>query len=138
MQLEIANRTRRPLPGPLLRRCADLVSRRYRVRAETVSLVAVGERTMRRLNRQHRGKDKVTDVLSFPFGAGEAVWGEVIICPAQIRRQAAALNVPFREELAFIVIHGLLHLAGLEDETERGWQRMRREGARLCRAVMGT
>lgn len=136
MDVHIVNYTRRRLPRRQLERSAAMVARRYRRTERAVTLVFVGERRMRALNRQHRGKDKVTDVLSF-FDGTDGYWGEVIVCPAQVQRQARRLNIPYAEELLFIVVHGLLHLAGLEDESAAGWRKMQAAGARLCTDIMG-
>jgi probable rRNA maturation factor len=81
-----------------------------------VSVAFVGEREMSRLNKQYRGKDKVTDVLSFgaqkPDGSGE-----ILICYEQAKRQAKELRHTTRDEVVFLLVHGLLHLSGLDHET---------------------
>lgn len=88
-----------------------------------VSVAFVDEREIRRLNKQYRGKDKVTDVLSFgaekPDGSGE-----ILICYAQARRQAKELRHSAREEILFLLVHGLLHLSGLDHETPTDAERM--------------
>jgi probable rRNA maturation factor len=73
----------------------------------------VGEDRIRELNRDHRGKDSATDVLSFPVdedgaSAGPRELGDIVICPEQT------------EDLAEAVIHGTLHLTGLDHETDDG------------------
>jgi probable rRNA maturation factor len=73
----------------------------------------VGEERIRELNRDHRGKDSATDVLSFPVdedgaSAGPRELGDIVICPEQT------------EDLAEAVIHGTLHLTGLDHETDDG------------------
>ena len=80
-----------------------------------VHLHVVSEEEIRRLNRMHRGKDKVTDVLSFPSGDlpifGEL--GDVIICYAQAERQAEG-DIPL--ELTDLLVHGILHILGYDHE----------------------
>jgi probable rRNA maturation factor len=80
-----------------------------------VHVHAVSEEEIRRLNRMHRGKDKVTDVLSFPSGDlpifGEL--GDVIICYSQAERQAEG-DVTL--ELVDLLVHGILHLLGYDHE----------------------
>lgn len=75
----------------------------------------VNESEIRRLNRMHRGKDKVTDVLSFPSGDlpifGEL--GDVLICFAQAERQAEG-DIPL--ELCDLFVHGTLHVLGYDHE----------------------
>ena len=103
----------------------------------------VGERRIRDLNRDHRGKDQVTDVLSFPLedfddgpeamGRGaaaakparracSATWS---ICARQALRQARADGLPEAFELAVLLVHGTLHLLGHDHETDAGQMALR-------------
>jgi probable rRNA maturation factor len=82
---------------------------------------------MQALNAEHRGLDEVTDVLSFPLDgrdelpAGlERQLGDVVVCPAQARRQAAEAGVAPLDEVRTLVVHGLLHLLGHDHEADRG------------------
>ncbi len=73
----------------------------------TLSVAFVTEREIRRLNREWRGKDRVTDVLSFESG-------EILICYPQARRQAAELRHSVRDEVVFLLVHGVLHAFGFD------------------------
>ena len=93
----------------------------------SLSVCIVGDDEMRRLNREHRGLDEVTDVLSFPVDGldplppgMERELGDVVIGIAQARRQAADAGVTDVEELTGLVVHGVLHLAGFDHETDAG------------------
>jgi len=77
-----------------------------------------GDREMRRVNRDFRGKDEATDVLSFP-GEGEHV-GDILISVPTARRQAAAAGHPVERELKVLLLHGLLHCMGYDHETDDG------------------
>jgi probable rRNA maturation factor len=118
-----------------------------RLPAETeISVAFVDDAEMRALNARHRGKDRVTDVLSFgvalPSGVrGEGVrerldrapdgtleLGDVVIAPEQARRQARRRGWPLSREVAFLAAHGALHLVGYEDDTRSGYREMRRLG----------
>ncbi len=86
----------------------------------------VSDRTMRGLNRQFRGRDATTDVLSFPAGReeweraeGESL-GDVVVSVGQAERQAAEHGLDFDGEVAQLILHGLLHLCGYDHETDRG------------------
>lgn len=100
-----------------------------------VHLHAVGEEEIRRLNRMHRGKDKVTDVLSFPSGDlpvfGEL--GDVIICYAQAERQAEG---DISLELADLLVHGILHLLGYDHEVPADAEEMFPLQDRIVAAVL--
>jgi probable rRNA maturation factor len=93
----------------------------------SLSVSLVDDDAIRRLNREHRGLDEVTDVLSFPVDgldplppAMERELGDVVISLAQARRQAVDEGVSEHEELTSLVVHGVLHLAGFDHETDAG------------------
>lgn len=93
-----------------------------------VSLAFIGPGRMRKLNKKFRGKNRVTDVLSFPefevpfekFKIGELKktkeLGEIVICPREARKRAKRENLLFEKELARLLVHGLLHLLGYDHE----------------------
>ncbi len=74
------------------------------------------------LNKQHRQKDKPTDVLSFPLDEhglekyGILPLGDIFICLEVAQRQADEMNIPLNQELARLAVHGLLHLLGHDHE----------------------
>jgi probable rRNA maturation factor len=94
-----------------------------------VEVLLAGDRTVRRLNREFRGKDKATDVLSFPaavgFGGGHA--GDLAISLETARRQAVEHRHSLRDEVRVLLLHGLLHLAGMDHEVDSG-EMAEREG----------
>ena len=81
---------------------------------------------MRELNRRWRGKRGTTDVLSFPAGQTEleklsgATLGDVVISVERAARQAAEHELSFEQEIAQLILHGLLHLCGHDHETDDG------------------
>ena len=86
-----------------------------------LSVAFVSESQIREFNRDHRGKDASTDVLSFTFEDDEfphGRGGEVVICQEVAARHAATHGRQIRDELALLVVHGALHIYGMEDETE--------------------
>jgi probable rRNA maturation factor len=107
-------------------------------RAEaTLTITFIRDRLMRQLNRVYRGLDKPTDVLSFAyheraddFAADEtaAHLGDVVIAVETAARYAQELGLTFERELEYLVIHGTLHLAGYDHETDNGeMQRLERK-----------
>ena len=98
----------------------------------TVRYVADAE--ARRLNREFRGKDYATNVLSFPYG-GDAGLGDIVICAGVVAREARARGKPVAAHHAHLLIHGLLHLQGYDHEKDaRAARRMEaRERAILAR-----
>lgn len=91
---------------------------------------------IRDLNREYRGFDRPTDVLSFPqesLPGGPDLLGDVVISVETALRQAKAQRHPLAREVAWLLCHGVLHLLGYDDETEEGLEQMRRrqQGALL-------
>jgi probable rRNA maturation factor len=87
-----------------------------------VDVLLAGDRTLRRLNRDFRGKDKATDVLSFPAAedlAGEFA-GDLAISLDTAARQAKQHGHALRDEVRVLLLHGLLHLAGMDHEVDGG------------------
>jgi probable rRNA maturation factor len=90
-----------------------------------VDVLISGNRRLRELNRRFRGKDKPTDVLSFPRPAG----GDIAISAQIARENAARFGHSTTQELKVLVLHGMLHLAGHDHESDNG--QMARAEARL-------
>jgi probable rRNA maturation factor len=105
-----------------------------------VNVLLTTDREIRRLNRQFRGKDKPTDVLSFPAAPiqnakpAERVAGDLAISVETARHQAAEQGHALTCELKVLILHGLLHLAGHDHESDQG--QMHRRESRL-RAALG-
>jgi probable rRNA maturation factor len=108
----VVNGRRLPLSRSLVRRVVQSVLRAER-REALISVTFLGRDSMRRLNADHKGHDRPTDVLAFPL-ADPAGWtiGDVYICPWVARREASARGIPQRQELIRLVIHGTLHALG--------------------------
>jgi probable rRNA maturation factor len=85
-----------------------------------MALVFAGDATLRRLNRSYRGKDRPTDVLSFPGPGGEEGLGDVIVSVPTAERNARRYGRALAFELDLLALHGLLHLLGYDHETDDG------------------
>jgi probable rRNA maturation factor len=83
-------------------------------------VVLAGDRTLRALNARYRGKDKPTDVLSFPGPGGDEGLGDVIISLPTAARNARALGRTLPQELDVLALHGFLHVLGYDHETDDG------------------
>jgi probable rRNA maturation factor len=100
-----------------------------------IAVVLAGDRMLRRLNRDYRGKDKPTDVLSFRGDGGEAGLGDVVISVDTAERNARGLGRTLPEELDVLALHGFLHVLGHDHETDDGT--MDRLERRLRRRLLG-
>ena len=88
-----------------------------------VGIALFGEAEARRLNRDYRGSDYATNVLSFPYekarGERSAMLGDLAICPAVVAREAREQGKALRDHFAHLTVHGTLHLVGYDHENER-------------------
>jgi probable rRNA maturation factor len=88
---------------------------------------------LRRLNREFRGQDAPTDVLSFPSAAPDGALGDIAVSAGRAARQAGEFGHSLETEISILMLHGLLHLLGYDHETDRG--RMRRAEAKWRRKL---
>lgn len=109
-----------------VRRAVRRVLRGEGVQRASVDVVFIDRHYCRRINRRFLGHDTSTDVISFPLEA-DRLEGEVYINLDRARRQAREYGVSAANEIARLVIHGTLHLAGYDDMTERTARAMRRK-----------
>jgi probable rRNA maturation factor len=106
-----------------------------------LSLSLVNDSAIRALNREYRGRDAATDVLSFPLDetpngeVPETLLGDVVISVETARRQAADYDASLQREIYRLLIHGLLHLKGHDHEQLAQRRSMRREERRLAEAI---
>ncbi len=92
---------------------------------KSFNIAFVSDAKMRELNKNFRGKNKTTDVLSFPFEADEFdqtddFLGDIVISAEQAERQASENNLDFETEIKQLILHGVLHLCGFDHETDGG------------------
>jgi probable rRNA maturation factor len=125
--IEVVNRQRKlPLDCERWRAFTEKVLKVVPASGAGVTVAFVSDRVMRVLNRRWRGKRGTTDVLSFPAGQDEfekvagATLGDVVISVEQAARQAGEHGLTFDEEVAQLILHGLLHLCGYDHETDDG------------------
>jgi len=91
--------------------------------AQGISLTYVDDRGMRKLNREHRGKNATTDVLSFPSSPEQGAFphlGDIVISLPTAEKMAKKFGVSRRREVETLVIHGFLHLCGYDHEKDAG------------------
>ena len=116
-------------------------------RDATLSLSFVGDAAMRRINREHRARDRTTDVLSFPMyepftvpkersaSNPEIMLGDIVISVDVAVRQAAAYDARLEDEIERLLVHGIAHLLGYDHEEATQRRRMIREERRLAAAI---
>jgi probable rRNA maturation factor len=105
--------------GDILRKLRD----RLAPHSQGISISYVDDRAMRKLNREHRGINMATDVLSFPAKPGKGEFqhlGDLVISLPFAEKMAKKLGVSRRREVQTLLIHGFLHLCGYDHEKDKG------------------
>lgn len=123
-----------------VREAVVAAARVLRRRPPRLSVAIVGDRLMRRLNRDFHATDRTTDVLAFPLddelvGLAEGPEAEIVVCAPQARREARYRGLAYEVELLLYVVHGVLHLLGEDDGDPEGAARMRRLEMRAMDAI---
>jgi len=84
--------------------------------SKELTLVFLDPKEAKANNKQFRGKDYATDVLSFEGMSPDSL-GELIMCPQVLQKQAKEHGLKYQEELGYMILHGILHLLGYDHET---------------------
>lgn len=122
----------------IVRRAAEAALADTSASGVEIGVVLTDDAKMRALNRTWRGKDKATNVLSFPAPASGSteprLLGDVVLAYETIAREAAEQRISARDHLAHLTVHGVLHLLGHDHENDRDAETMeRREREVLAR-----
>lgn len=128
-----------------LARIGRVVPTVLRVKAKgEASLGFVGEKEMQKLNTRYMGKKRPTDVLSFPAAkdarfrepGAPPYWGDLVVCIPFASREAKRRGIDAREEVARLIVHGLLHLRGFDHRNEKEEFRMFSLQERLVEKIL--
>jgi probable rRNA maturation factor len=133
VNVEINNRTKNKIDLVLVKRVAGKFLEIKNKKKFNVSVAFVNDNEIKKLNKRYRKIDKVTDILS--FSGEENFLGEIIMSYAQIKRQAKKFGNKPKDELIFILVHGLLHLLGYDDETEEKRLEMIKFGDEFIKSI---
>ena len=134
LQLSIHATTGKNL-SPYLRRHLPGVARLLKSPLRELSIALVGDKMMSRLHEQYLQVPGPTDVLTFELDhnkKGRCIAGEIVVCVPQARRQAAGT---IRDEVLLCTLHGMLHLSGFDDRTDRDFAAMHRTEDRILRRL---
>ena len=117
----------RRVPATFPRRTVERFARRLQLevaKGRRFDCLITGDTELRRLNRDFRGKDYATDVLSFPAATGsptiEASLGDLAISLGRARAQAREFGHKIEQEVQILMLHGVLHLLGMDHEQDTG------------------
>ena len=154
MAVRLTNTQRKiRIPASTLKRAAEATLSSLGYEKADLDILVCGDARMRSLNRRWRGVDAATDVLSFPAPEGDApgakrgrpgkgrngppaVLGDIVISAQRAKAQAVEIGQPLTDELLFLLVHGILHLAGYDHEGKAGeGRRMMRKQRELVGAI---
>jgi probable rRNA maturation factor len=150
MTLNVYKRTRARLPlgqkglSKIISRVARILGKETNFE---ITILLVGDKEIRSLNKKFRHKDKVTDVLSFSQREGAQLilprqegnyLGDIVICYAQAKRQAKIYGQSLTKEFTLLLIHGFLHLLGYSDERKKDYQKMEKIQNKIFNKIYGT
>ncbi len=130
---------------PFLRRGEKVLAARLKEllggKRGELNLILVDDGAMREVNREYRGKDKPTDVISFAYFDGERVVGErivvgdIFIAVETAKRQALEHGVSLKRELEMLFVHGFLHCLGFDHNDDREEEEMEEWAKRVLEEV---
>jgi probable rRNA maturation factor len=117
-----------------------------------IEVALMGEGRMRTINKRYAGKNKVADVLTFPLSEikksskkelqfidleqEDAVIGQILLCPSRIKKQAKRFKKDFKDQLAFMFLHGFLHLLGYNHKGTQDTKKMRKREKEILNVII--
>ena len=139
LKVNYFKKTNCPIRLLLIKKIADVFTRNVKKAKGEVEIIAVNDQEMKELNRDYRGKNITTDVLSFAFSEDKKIssdyLGQIFISYPQIKRQAKEFKIKEKEELARMLTHGLLHLVGFDHNTKIKEQKMLKLQEKIIKKV---
>jgi len=122
--IEVNNLTTVVIDEDFLKKTAKIVTDGEKKKAIELSIALVGQGRIRELNKRYRGKNRVTDVLSFSYDGS----GDIVICLGEVKKNARRFGTTFEKELSKVLIHGILHLLDYDHEkNEKEAEKMRKK-----------
>jgi len=103
------------------------VAKVHRAAVSDISYIFCTDDYLLEINQQYLKHDTLTDTITFDYGTAAALVGEIYISLDRVAENASMLKVDFQEELKRVMVHGLLHLLGLDDKTKAQKQAMRKK-----------
>jgi len=130
--VEVNNLSSEPINKLLFKKIVQFILKKENKKGK-ISIALVESEEIRRLNKDYRKKDSITDVLSFADkddiievkDKRKRFIGEIVLCPEKIRENSQEFKVDFTKELYWALIHGTLHLLGYRHKNLESTQRMK-------------
>ncbi len=93
----------------------------------TINYIFCSDEYLLKLNQQYLDHDTYTDIITFDYGTGKVLSGDIFISIERVRENAHKFKKTFENELHRVIIHGILHLCGLKDKTDKESNEMRKQ-----------
>jgi rRNA maturation RNase YbeY len=89
----------------------------YKKKIGKVAYIFCSEKDILEINKQYLRHDYYTDIITFDYSKGNIISGDIFVCPDTIKSNSEKFSTPYPEELHRILIHGILHLCGINDKS---------------------
>jgi len=131
--IEVNNLTKSEISETFLKKVAEKVLKGEKQQKKELSIALVSPKRAAELNKKYRKKDTVANVLS--FAEPELGLGEIVICPQEVRKEAKKYGMMFEQGLAWMLVHGILHLLGYDHVKEGEARRMEQKEHRYLSRI---
>lgn len=128
--------TRLPVKKALIRKWISAIIKREKCKEGRIAYTFCSDKELHRINREFLNHDTLTDIVTFDYGEGETVSGEIYISVDRAKDNAAKFDAEFETELQRVIIHGILHLCGYGDKTKAEKKLMREKEDAALRSFM--
>ena len=135
MKIEINKLVPDKIDLKFLEKFAKKVLKLVKLNIHELSIGVVCDARMKSINKKYRKHNKTTDVLTFDYGKEQ---GEIIICLNQAKRQAKKAKRQHAEEMEMLLLHGILHLKGYDDQTAEEYQTMTKKQNQVLRKLLNS
>ncbi|HEX6891837.1 MAG TPA: rRNA maturation RNase YbeY [Chryseolinea sp.] len=120
--------TRFKLPHPrITSRWIRSVAESEKSKLTFINFIFCSDRYLKRINLEYLAHDTFTDIITFDYSDSKGIQGDVFISIPRVKENAQQFETPFDEELHRVMVHGVLHLIGYSDKTERAKSIMRKK-----------
>ena len=133
MSLEIYNKTKIRFDKSRVKKVASFILKKYKLKQD-VTLVFVGLAEIKKLNNSYRGKNKVTDALSFVYNDAEDL-GEIVVCLPKLKQDANDFDLKLISLLDTVMVHAFMHLIGFDHKTKNQSQLMEKQERKIHQAL---
>ena len=131
-EIYVHNLTKTKFDLKLLKNIVKTVCHLRRIKQEEIGIILLDDQKIQEYNLKYRGADRATDVLAFSV---DEKTGELFISLESARKQARVYRQSLKKELSLLAIHGLLHLNGYDDTTQKSRMKMRKEEKAILNLV---